>query len=229
VGNEEESESIFEERVELPEKERIKQLLLSANLQEELNSFLEMEVTSENIKLLGPSLRKDYFHLFGDINDYLNRLFTKLSIHPYFNKFFKAVWEKKKKENEKTEKIYDLTEVDHINLEADIIEIMSYFIPKVMLLIELLRAGTEKYEKYIFSPEESMQVQGVRSFGRDRCRTAYDLHKQGKNDGEIAVIIGKDTKQVAAYRTYWGRKVGDPEYMKAKERGVGVAEESSQQ
>jgi len=214
--DEEEEESIFEERIEIPEKERIKQILASANLHQELQNFLEMEVTPENIKILKPNLDKDYFHLFGSINDYINRLFNRLSIHPDFKKYFKIVMEEKEKKKKEriVEKIYDLTETDHIELEGDVIEILRDLIPKVMLLIELQRAGIEKYNAYIFSPEPSMHVEGVKSFGKKRCETAYEMYKQGKSYPEIAEAIGVSPKSAQAYVVYWGKRVKDPEFLK---------------
>jgi hypothetical protein len=221
---EEDEEEIFEEKIEMPEKERIKQMLMSANLQKELEDFLSMEVNAENIKFLKPGLDKDYFHLFSSINDYINRLLNKLSIHPDSRKYFKIVMgEKKKEEKLDREKIYDLTEVDHIELEGDVIEILRDMIPKMLLLIELQRAGIEKYNSYIFSVEPSMVVEGVKSFGKRRCETAYELHKQGKSYPEIAEVIGVSSKQAQAYVSYWGKKVRDPDFLKEEEHAEEVS------
>jgi hypothetical protein len=218
IDEEEGEEEIFEEKVEIPEKERIKQILVSANLQKELEDFLGMEVTPENIKFLKIGLDKDYFHIISSINDLINRLLNKLSIHPDLKKYFKLVMEKKEKEKEIEKlKIYDLTEVDHIELERDVIEIMRDMLPKMLLLIELQRTGIEKYNSYIFSEEPSMVVQGVKSFGKGRCETAYELYKQGKGYPEIAKAIGVSPKQAQAYVTYWAKKVGDPEFVKEEE------------
>jgi hypothetical protein len=215
---EDDSEEIFEEKIELPQKERFKQLLLSTNLQEQLEDFSKMETTPGNIKILKPVLDRDYFHLTNSINETINRFLEVSWVHPETRKNFEITMEKNQKKKEKSlerEKIYDLTETDHIELERNLIKCFRDGITKALLLIELLREGINKYSAY--NP----------SYQKGKCEIAFDLYKQGKSYPEIAEIIDCSPKQAQSYVRYQGIKVGDPEFIKMKvEENVEEADEN---
>lgn len=232
ADGQDEEEQMFEERIELTPRERISQLIEGAKLKPALEEFFDTKLTPDNMRVFKASIDQSYFHTTMTLNERLNEIFKVLAVHPEFNRYFKAVMEKKeeKKKRRPVEQIYDLTETDHIEIESRLIELLSYFIPRSMLIIEILKSAVDKYDSYIFSPVPSMvkAVDGAMptpSYGRGRCERAWELHSEGKTNKEIADVLGVGSNQAGRYWKYWEERLGAKSKKKEGDIMAGESDE----
>lgn len=217
---EEESE-VFAERLELKPKQRVTQLIETANLRPEFDKFYNFEINSENLRIFKTMIDQIYLHTTLTKDERLNELFKILSIHPDFKKYFKFVMEKKedKKKEKKVERIYNLTETDHIELEGRLIEILSYFIPRTELLIGILKDACDKQHNFMFSRIPSKKKKLTPTFGEQEISGTKQsrIYKKWKQGIPTRIICEEEAVQmntVWAYISAEGKRVGDPKWVK---------------
>lgn len=191
----------FDERPELPERERITMLMLESAQQQHLKDFIEFDLRPDTLKEFSAMRRQATFDHMIALNEIAMEKIDEYRIHPDFNKYFKTLTDKKDEPKKKLmdDKWHGFLMQDWKDAFTKLMRKDGQYQPRVALLIEILKDACEKYEGYIFSSMPSQTKEGIPSFGKGRTRMAYELSIQGKSNKDIADELGIKEKDVAQY------------------------------